>query len=198
MQVFKLSVGRYLDHPNYERHHRGRNWVAQIVGKNAANSDRAFLGRNGEEWDLSKVAEGDVLEVGGDYITGRGKRVPNRLHWLVLRIDDDEISIASFPSIAQALKAKREGAVLAEFNSKRAAEAASQVKAQRLAAGYVVEERDAGFVALRTIFGEDEDCLDMVFRSPEAAREVFEDSVFHRDIVAFSSLMVRDVHHRLS
>lgn len=103
----RVLDGRSISNPAYESHKRGRNWAAVVSGKNAANFERRFLSTRGETVDLEPVRAGDVLEFGGDYITGGGRRVPDRRWFHVHQIDDELIKFVRYPTMAKALKAAR-------------------------------------------------------------------------------------------
>jgi hypothetical protein len=48
-----------------------------------------------------------VLEIGGDYYTGSGRRYDNRLYWVVAKISEYEMSYWKFDTMAQAIKGAR-------------------------------------------------------------------------------------------
>ncbi len=106
MKTIELD-GRSIENPAYCNHKRGRNWAAIMRGKNAANCDRVFLRAKGEIVDLEAVQAGDVVEFGGDYISGSGRRQPDRRWWHVHAIEDDALTYESHESLAKALKAAR-------------------------------------------------------------------------------------------
>ena len=99
--------GRSLQNPVYYYHRRARNWGAVITGKNAANCQRAFLRAAGPIVDLSSVESGDVLEFGGDHVSGSGRRRPDRCWWHVLHIDDDTLVFNEHESLSKAIRAAR-------------------------------------------------------------------------------------------
>lgn len=104
--------GGSIEAPVYCSHKRGSNWGAKLTGPNAARMERTYLPRRGRIVDLTTVKPGDVLEFGGDYTTGSGRRDPNREYWHVIKIDfdDDEIVYDEYPTPAKALRAAREAA----------------------------------------------------------------------------------------
>jgi len=99
--------GRSISNPVYCSHKRGRNWAAIITGKNAANCERDFLRTRGPIIDLGAVEAGDVLEIGGDYVTASGRRQPDREFWLITDINDDNVSYEEHATLAKAIKAGR-------------------------------------------------------------------------------------------
>jgi hypothetical protein len=111
MKTIELD-GRSIENPAYCNHRRGRNWAAVMRGKNAANCDREFLRAKGDIVDLEAVKAGDVIEFGGDYISGSGRRQPDRRWWHIHDIDDDTMTYEPHPSLAKALKAARAAATV--------------------------------------------------------------------------------------
>ncbi|MBN9054543.1 MAG: hypothetical protein J0H80_12375 [Rhizobiales bacterium] len=100
--------GRSVENPAYCNHRRGRNWAAIMRGRNAANCERAFLKAVGEVVDLEPVQPGDVLEFGGDYVTGGGRRHPDRRWWHVQDITDDTMTYEPHETLAKALRSARQ------------------------------------------------------------------------------------------
>ena len=99
--------GDSFENPIFCSHKRGRNWVAVLTGKNAANMSKRFLKSRGETVDVESVRIGDVLEVAGDYTTSGGRFDPNRRYWRVTAKSEDEMSVEVHPSAAKAIKAAR-------------------------------------------------------------------------------------------
>ncbi|MGO8332106.1 hypothetical protein ACC778_08270 [Rhizobium ruizarguesonis] len=106
MKTVELD-GRSIENPAFCNHKRGRNWAAIMRGKNAANCERSFLRAVGEVVDLDCVQAGDVIEFGGDYITGSGRRQPDRRWWYVHDITNDAMTYEPHPTLANALRAAR-------------------------------------------------------------------------------------------
>ncbi|CAI9414951.1 hypothetical protein ANOBCDAF_03339 [Pleomorphomonas sp. T1.2MG-36] len=102
--------GGSVESPCYCTHKRGGNWAAQLTGPNAARMTRTYLPQRGRIVDLTTVKAGDVLEFGGDYTTGSGRREPDREYWHVIKIDFDVdmIFFDKYPTPAKALRAARE------------------------------------------------------------------------------------------
>jgi len=107
MKTIELD-GRSIENPAYCNHRRGRNWGAIVRGKNAANCERTFLRAVGEVVDLEAVQVGDVLEFGGDYVTGSGRRHPDRRWWHVQDITDDTMAFEAHETLAKALRSARQ------------------------------------------------------------------------------------------
>lgn len=72
-----------------ERWQRGKNWVA-VVRPNRAKPgglDREFLPRAvGSRYYVKNVLAGDYIEVGADYVTTTGNKIPARRYFRVLII----------------------------------------------------------------------------------------------------------------
>lgn len=107
MKTIELD-GRAVENPAYCNHRRGRNWAAIMRGKNAANCERTFLRAVGEVVDLEAVQAGDVLELGGDYVTGGGRRHPDRRWWHVQDITHDTMTYEPHETLAKALRSARQ------------------------------------------------------------------------------------------
>jgi hypothetical protein len=104
--------GEAIENPIFEGHKRGRNWVAVLTGKNAANMERRFLKSHGSTVDLTGVSIGSALEVGGDYISARGIRYPDRRYWRVTDLDEATMAVEVYASAAKLLKAVRESTIM--------------------------------------------------------------------------------------
>lgn len=71
----------------HEAHSRGRNWIAVITPNRAkpGGLEREWLDRvRSTFYSTSGVTAGDFIEVGADYMTGAGRRHPNRSYFRVL------------------------------------------------------------------------------------------------------------------
>jgi hypothetical protein len=99
--------GDSFENPIFCGHKRGRNWVAKLTGKNAANMAKSFLESRGETVDVESVKVGDVLEVAGDYVTSSGRLDPNRHYWRVVEKSEDEMLVGAHPTAAKTLKSAR-------------------------------------------------------------------------------------------
>lgn len=110
-KVIKVE-GESIENPIFEGHRRGKNWVAVLTGKNAANMERRFLKSHGATVDLTGVGVGSALEVGGDYISARGIRYPDRRYWRVTDLDETTMAVEVYASAAKLLKAVRESAAM--------------------------------------------------------------------------------------
>ncbi|WP_026789806.1 hypothetical protein [Pleomorphomonas oryzae] len=96
----------------YCSHKRGGNWAAVLSGPNAARMTRTYLSQRGRIVDLTTIKANDVIEFGGDYTTGSGRRIPDREYWHIISIDfdDDSVVFDQYPTPAKALRAAREAA----------------------------------------------------------------------------------------
>ena len=63
----------------------------------------------GSAIDTSSFKEGRAVEFGGDYISGGGVRHPNREYYVIESIREDGIEAEEYPTIAQAMKARKNG-----------------------------------------------------------------------------------------
>ena len=104
-----------FNNPIFENHKRGRNWAAEVTGKNAANCDKRFLKKRGAIIDLEGIAPGAVIEIAGDYTTARGGFRPDRRYWLVRSLSETEMKVEEWPSLAKAMKAAHAAKVAADI-----------------------------------------------------------------------------------
>lgn len=106
--TFEYIESGLISNVHYEKHKRGRNWVSKIVGKNSVQFERTNIGARGGKFCLvDAIACGDVIEMGGDYISGGGVRTPDRGYYLVLAITEKGVECGDFPTMAKALKAQK-------------------------------------------------------------------------------------------
>jgi hypothetical protein len=96
-----------IETPIYETHKRGRNWVAILRGKNAANLERDFLPMVGGTVVVSRVALGSALEFGADYISSGGIRHPCREYYVVVGGEAYELIVEQYDTAAKAIRAAR-------------------------------------------------------------------------------------------
>lgn len=91
----------------FESHKRGRNWLALLKGKNAANMDRDFLKLSGRLVDYQSIEVGDPFEVGADYYTGSGNPHRCRHYGVAIETGDDRFVFAVLDTAAKAMKLAR-------------------------------------------------------------------------------------------
>ncbi|KQT64148.1 MULTISPECIES: hypothetical protein [unclassified Aureimonas] len=107
-EVIALDGGA-LENPAFVSHKRGRNWGAVLSGPNAARMQRTFLAAREATVDVSDVQPGQVIELGGDYVTSGGNRHYDRRYFLVLDTDGEErMTAEQHDTAAKALRAARE------------------------------------------------------------------------------------------
>lgn len=107
-ETLTLEVdGGAITTPSYEPHKRGKNWIARLVGPNAARMDRQFLDMRGRIVDLGDVQRADAIEVGSDYYNARGAKRPDRDYYVVLSRSETELVLEEHATAAQAIKAAR-------------------------------------------------------------------------------------------
>lgn len=84
-----------LENLDYEPHARGKNWIAFVTPNRAAPGglDREFWKHGSGRWykALREIKPFDVIEMGGDYYTGRGSKRADRRYVLVVTIEPDAI-----------------------------------------------------------------------------------------------------------
>lgn len=82
-----------IENLDYEEHKRGKNWIATVKPNRGSPGglDRAFWKHGSGRWYKApdNLAAGDLIEMGGDYYTGRGKKRADRRYILVLRVEPD-------------------------------------------------------------------------------------------------------------
>lgn len=83
-----------------ERWQRAKNWVAVIHPNRAkpGGLDRDFLPRAvGSRYYVKNVLAGDYIEVGADYVTTTGNKIPARRYFRVLVIAGDTWTLRDCP-----------------------------------------------------------------------------------------------------
>lgn len=101
--------GDAIENPIFESHKRGTNWACVLIGKNAANMDRAFLPQRGKIIDVSNVEVGVAIEIAGDYTSSGGNKQRNRIAGVVVSKTDTELVIDQYASVAKAISAANKG-----------------------------------------------------------------------------------------
>jgi len=85
-----------VENLDYETHARGKNWIAFVRPNRAAPGglDRAFWKHRSKRWHAAPRAlrAGDVIEMAGDYYTGRGSKRADRRYLLVVRVEADHFA----------------------------------------------------------------------------------------------------------
>ena len=81
-----------VENLDYEPHARGKNWIATVTPNRASPGglDRVFWKHGSKRWyAFPSLAAGDIIEMAGDYYTGRGAKRADRRYVLVVRVDVD-------------------------------------------------------------------------------------------------------------
>lgn len=81
-----------VENLDYEPHVRGKNWIATVIPNRASlgGLDRVFWKHGSKRWyAFHSLAAGDIVEMAGDYYTGRGKKRVDRRYILVVRVEPD-------------------------------------------------------------------------------------------------------------
>jgi hypothetical protein len=114
LTVLSLPIvgGALVDVPVFEKHSRGRNWMAKIQpNANAPGGwDRSFAphGRGDDmKYLVSDVFVRDVLEFGADYVTSVGKKRMKRKYAVVVSVDSDYLDVILFDSPLEAWQESR-------------------------------------------------------------------------------------------
>jgi hypothetical protein len=97
---FKVMGGALVEFPVYETHKRGRNWVA-LARYNpviAGGIDRFWFNRGAGKVITafivpSDLGVDDVVEFGGDYVSGSGSRSPDRWYGVVEEITASHLTL---------------------------------------------------------------------------------------------------------
>ena len=110
-QTLTIMGGALVEAPCYEKHARGKNWMAKIHPNATAPGgwDRAFAPMaRGKDllYIVQDVFPGDVLEFAADYVTSLGKRHTQRVYACVMSRDEEALRIAKFASPVQAWQAR--------------------------------------------------------------------------------------------
>lgn len=106
VKSMKIVGGALVDAPVYQKHKRGRNWMAKIRPNAlvAGGWEREFMpqGPGDMLYIVSRVFPGDVLEFGADYTTTLGKRTKSRKYAFVVSIDTLQIRVREFDNAMDA------------------------------------------------------------------------------------------------
>lgn len=108
--VIRLENGAALSAPVFERHPRGKNWMAKIVLDPAAPGGlrRKFFDRaHGDYYYLvppGSLAVGDAVEFGADYYTSSGRKVAKRWYGAVASVSETEIELARAETAREAVE----------------------------------------------------------------------------------------------
>jgi hypothetical protein len=109
---FKIEDGAMIEVPAYEKHSRGKNWLAIIANNPKAPNglDRVFQekGKGPYYYMVDGLKAGDPVEFGADYYSGGGNRQPSRWYGVITEIDDRKIIIEEYNTAEAAIKAAAE------------------------------------------------------------------------------------------
>lgn len=92
----------------WQAHHRGRNWVAfaEVEPSQPGGIKRSFFNRAAGKVAKfiipDRLAIGDILEFGGDYVSFGGRREPARVYAVVLALSDIEMIVKPYDKIEEA------------------------------------------------------------------------------------------------
>jgi hypothetical protein len=82
-----------VENLDYEPHKRGKNWIATVQPNRASPGglDREFWTHGSKRWYKAPAsfAAGQIVEMGGDYYSGRGNASRDRRYILVVRVEPD-------------------------------------------------------------------------------------------------------------
>ncbi len=109
IETLAIECGALTRAPIYEEHKRGRNWCATIGRdplKPGGLSREFWTEAKGEFYYVLPVGlkQGDALEFGADYLTGRANKRYSRRYYVVLEVRPDFVFLARFDSGAEAVK----------------------------------------------------------------------------------------------
>lgn len=92
----------------WQAHHRGRNWVAfaEVEPSQPGGIKRSFFNRAAGKVAKfiipDRLAVGDILEFGGDYVSFGGRREPTRVYAVVLALSATEMIVKPYDDIGEA------------------------------------------------------------------------------------------------
>lgn len=108
--VCRLEMGAMTDVPIWEKHPRGKNWMAAIKNnpKAPGGVERKFFEKahgNGYFYLVDGLSVGTPVEFGADYYTGGGNRVPRRWYGVVAEITEDTLVLDQYGTAREAVAA---------------------------------------------------------------------------------------------
>lgn len=103
--------GALTQAPIYEQHKRGKNWLAiiDINPTKPGGLDRKFVSNaNGEYlFMISELKEGQAIEFGADYYSGKGRKSPKRFYGVIRRITENTMEIEKFKTGKEAVNGRQ-------------------------------------------------------------------------------------------
>lgn len=109
---YPVFQGYMEEVPIYERHRRGRNWLAKIEldPSSPGGLQREFmkLGKGSYYYNVSDLEVGDPVEFGADYYSGGGRRSPERLYGVVTGKGSNWIEFEFVSNAKEAIKKAQE------------------------------------------------------------------------------------------
>lgn len=84
------------DEIKYNTHSRARNWVATVIRDvtKPGKLDRDFWKSHGTHKEIPRLTlVGEVIEVGFDYYSGRGRKSFGREYYKISKIDKESIGL---------------------------------------------------------------------------------------------------------
>lgn len=107
-KVLRILNRGLVDVLAWQSHHRGRNWVAfaEVEPSLPGGIKRTFFNRAAGK--IAKViipdrlAVGDILEFGADYVSFGGRREPTRVYAVVLALSDTEMIVKPYDDLEEA------------------------------------------------------------------------------------------------
>lgn len=104
IETFEFVEDGIIENPVYDSHKRAKNWAAVLEGRNSVNLELIFLKTRGKKVDATSLQVGQAIEFGGDYISGGGRRHPDRVQYVIEDISEKHIVMKQYPTRAQAMK----------------------------------------------------------------------------------------------
>ena len=111
MEILEIKIedNALIDAPIFCYHKRGKNWLASIKPnpKAPGGLERVFWerGRGPYFYIIPENLKLPVaVEFGADYYTGSGRKIPERLYGVIVKIEDDKIILEKYKTATQAIK----------------------------------------------------------------------------------------------
>ena len=116
MIILNHDHGALTQAPIYEQHKRGKNWLAIIDTDptKPGGLGRQFANRAHGEYLylIENLREGQAIEFGADYYSGRGLKSPKRFYGVIRKITENTIEIEQFKTGKEAISASPAGEAL--------------------------------------------------------------------------------------
>jgi hypothetical protein len=108
MITLKHDHGALIEVPIFEKHKRGKNWMAviSINPTKPGGLGRKFMNRaHGEyKYSIEGLKKGNAIEFGADYYSSKLNRTPKRFYGVIVEITEKELIIEEMKTGRKAIE----------------------------------------------------------------------------------------------